>query len=98
LDPFESHADLIPQWLKAEADVDSQELLDILIALHLERHGSHHRRKLQRIVRNWRVARLQQCLENAAKLQEAKTETRQKELPGAEQKLLQIVGEKYPST
>jgi len=33
VDPFETHADLIPQWLEAEADVGSQELLGRLIAL-----------------------------------------------------------------
>ncbi|WP_254896417.1 hypothetical protein [Synechococcus sp. HK05] len=27
VDPFEAHADLIPQWLEAEADVGSKQLL-----------------------------------------------------------------------
>jgi hypothetical protein len=35
VDPFEIHAALIPQWLDAEPDVGSQELLERLIALAL---------------------------------------------------------------
>jgi len=54
VDPFEAHADLIPQWLEAEADVGSQELLDRLIALDKERYGPQHNRTLQRRIRDWR--------------------------------------------
>ena len=39
MDPFEAHADLIPQWLEAEADVGSQGLLGQLIALDPEHYG-----------------------------------------------------------
>ena len=59
VDPFEAHADLIPQWLEAEADVGSQELLDRLIALDPERYGPQHKRTLQRRIRDWRVAKVQ---------------------------------------
>jgi len=48
VDPLEAHADLIPQWLEAEVDVGSQELLDRLIALDPERYGPQHKRTLQR--------------------------------------------------
>jgi len=82
VDPFEAHADLIPQWLKAEADVGSQELLERLIALDPERYGPQHKRTLQRRIRDWRVARVQQCLESAAQRPETTTETREKVLPG----------------
>jgi hypothetical protein len=82
VDPFEAHADLIPQWLEAEADVGSQELLVRLIALDPERYGPQHKRTLQRRIRDWRVARVQQCLESAAQRPETKTETREKVLPG----------------
>ena len=57
--PFEAHADLIHQWLEAEADVGSQELLDRLIALDPERYGRQHKRTLQRRIINWCVARAQ---------------------------------------
>ena len=82
VDPFEAHADLVPQWLEAEADVGSQELLDRLIALDPERYGPQHKRTLQRRIRDWRVARVQQCLESAAQRPETKTEMREKVLPG----------------
>ena len=85
VDPFEAHADLIPQWLEAEADVGSQELLGRLIALDPERYGPQHKRTLQRRIRDWRVARVQQCLESAAKLPETKPATREKVLPGVNQ-------------
>ena len=85
VDPFEAHADLIPQWLEAEADVGSQELLGRLIALDSERYGPQHKRTLQRQIRDWRVARVQQSLESAAKRPETKTETREKVLPGVNQ-------------
>ena len=82
VDPFEAHAYLIPQWLEAEADVGSQELLERLIALDPERYGPQHKRTLQRRIRDWRVARVQQCLESAAQRPETTTETREKVLPG----------------
>ena len=82
VDPFEAHADLIPQWLEAEADVGSQELLDRLIALDPERYGPQHKRTLQRRIRDWRVARVQQCLESAAERSETKTRTGEGVLPG----------------
>ena len=82
VDPFEAHADLIPQWLEAEADVGSQELLGRLIALDPERYGPQHKRTLQRRIRDWRVARVQQYLESAAQRPETTTETREKVLPG----------------
>ena len=82
VDPFEAHAYLIPQWLEAEADVGSQELLERLIALDPERYGPQHKRTLQRRIRDWRVARVQQCLESAAKRPETKPATRKKVLPG----------------
>jgi hypothetical protein len=85
VDPFEAHADLIPQWLEAEADVGSQELLERLIALDPERYGPQHKRTLQRRIRDWRVARVQQCLESAAVRPETKPETREKVLPGVNQ-------------
>lgn len=78
MDPFEAHADLIPQWLEAEADVGSQELLDRLIAMNPERYGPQHKRTLQRRIRDWRVARVQQYLESAAKRPESKPATREK--------------------
>jgi hypothetical protein len=74
VDPFEALADLIPQWLEAEADVGSQELLNRLIALDPERFGPQHKRTLQRRIRDWRVARVQQCLESAAERLETKLE------------------------
>ena len=82
MDPFEAHAELIPQWLEAEADVGSQELLDRLIAMNPERYGPQHKRTLQRRIRDWRVARVQQYLESAAKRPETKPATREKALPG----------------
>ena len=82
MDPFEAHADLTPQWLEAEADVGSQELLDRLIAMNPERYGPQHKRTLQRRIRDWRVARVQQYLESAAKRPETKPATREKVLPG----------------
>ena len=85
MDPFDAHADLIPQWLEAEADVGSQELLDRLIALDPERYGPQHKRTLQRRIRDWRLARVQQCLESAAQRPETKTETREMVLPGVNQ-------------
>ena len=81
VDPFEAHADLIPQWLEAEADVGSQELLDRLIALDPESYGPQHKRTLQRRIRDWRVARVQLCLEGAAQRPETKPETREQVLP-----------------
>jgi hypothetical protein len=80
VDPFEAQADLILQWLEAEADVGTQELLERLIALHPERYGPQHTRKLQRRIRDWRVARMQECLDRAAQRTEVKTETREKVL------------------
>ncbi|WP_071881562.1 integrase catalytic domain-containing protein [Cyanobium gracile] len=59
VDPFEAHADLIPQWLAAEPDVGSQELLDRLIDLDPQRYGPQHKRTLQRRIRDWRVARVE---------------------------------------
>jgi hypothetical protein len=85
VDPFEAHADLIPQWLEEEADVGSQELLDRLIALDPERYGPQHKRTLQRRIRDWRVARVQLCLESAAQRPETKPETREKVLPSVNQ-------------
>jgi len=85
VDPFEAHADLIPQWLEAEADVGSQELLDRLIALDPERYGPQHKRTLQRRIRDWRVARVQECLESAAQRPETKPEAREKVLPSVNQ-------------
>ncbi|WP_241518339.1 hypothetical protein [Cyanobium usitatum] len=85
VDPFEAHADLIPQWLEAEADVGSQELLDRLIALDKERYGPQHKRTLQRRIRDWRVARVQLCLESAAQRSENKPEAREKVLPSVNQ-------------
>ena len=82
VDPFEAHADLVPQWLEAEADVGSQELLERLIALDPERYGPQHKRTLQRRIRDWRVARVQQCLESAAVRPETKPRRREKVLPG----------------
>ena len=76
VDPIEAHADLVPQWLEAEADVGSQELLDRLIALDPERYGPQHKRTLQRLIRDWRIARVQECLGSAAQRPETKTETR----------------------
>lgn len=72
MDPFEAHADLIPQWLEAEADVGSQELLARLIALDPERYGLQHKRTLQRRIRDWRLARVQECLEGAGQRPESK--------------------------
>ena len=82
VDPFEAHANLIPQWLEAGADVGSQELLGRLVALDAERSGPQHKRTLQRRIRDWRVARVQQYLESAAKRPETKPATREKVLPG----------------
>ncbi|WP_255004474.1 transposase [Cyanobium sp. HWJ4-Hawea] len=82
VDPFEAHADLIPQWLEAEADVGSQELLERLIELDPERYGPQHKRTLQRRIRDWRVARVQECLENAAQRQETQSGRSKKVLPG----------------
>ena len=82
VDPFEAHGDLIHQWLEAEADVGSQELLDRLIALDPERYRPQHKRTLQRRNRDWRLARVQQCLESAAQRPETQSETREKVLPG----------------
>jgi hypothetical protein len=82
VDPFEAHADFIPQWLEAEADVGSQELLERLIALDPERYGPQHKRTLQRRIRDWRVARVQECLESAAVRPETKPGRREKVLPG----------------
>jgi hypothetical protein len=85
VDPFEAHADLIPQSLEAEADVGSQELLERLIALDPERYGPQHKRTLQRRLRDWRVAKVQECLESAAQRSETKMKTREKALPGVNQ-------------
>ncbi|MCP9817455.1 transposase, partial [Synechococcus sp. GreenBA-s] len=82
VDPFEAHADLIPQWLEAEADVGSQELLGRLIALDPERYGLQHKRTLQRRIRDWRAARVQQCMESAAVRLETKREAGSRVLPG----------------
>ena len=85
MDPFEAHADLIPRWLEAEAAVGSQELLDRLIAVDPERYGPQHKRTLQRHIKHWRVARVQECLESAAQRPETKPETREKLFPGVHQ-------------
>ncbi len=85
VDPFEAHADLIPQWLEAEPDVGSQELLDRLIGLDPGRYGPQHKRTLQRRIRDWRVAKVQQCLESAAVRPETKPGRREKVLPGVNQ-------------
>lgn len=82
VDPFEAHADLIPQWLEAEEDVDSQELLGRLIALDPERYAPQHKRTLQRRIRDWRVASVQQCLGSAAVRLETKLEAGSRVLPG----------------
>ena len=82
VDPFEAHADLVPQWLEAEADMGSQELLEGLIALDPERYGPQHKSTLQRRIRDWRVARVQECLESAAVRPETKPGKREKVLPG----------------
>ena len=74
MDHFEAHADLIPQWLEAEADVGSQELLQRLIGLDPGRYGPQHKRTLQRRIRDWRLAKVQQCLESAAQRPETKPE------------------------
>jgi hypothetical protein len=71
--------------LEEEADVGSQELLDRLIALDPERYGPQHKRTLQRRIRDWRVARVQECMESAAQRPETMTETREKVLPGVNQ-------------
>ncbi|QCH16311.1 transposase [Synechococcus sp. CB0101] len=81
VDPFEVHAALIPQWLEAEPDVGSQELLERLIALAPERYGPQHKRTLQRRIRDWRVARVQQALERAADRPEPKPWTEEGVLP-----------------
>ena len=78
VDPFEAHADLIPQWLEAETAVGSQEPLGRLIALHTKRYGPQHKRTLQRRIRDWRMTRVQLCLESAAKRPLTKPETREK--------------------
>ena len=65
-----------------EADVGSQELLGRLIALDPERYGHQHKRTLQRRIRDWRVARVQQCLESAAVRLETKLEAGSWVLPG----------------
>ena len=59
-------ADLIPQLLEVEAVVGSQELLFRLIALDPERYGPQNKRTLQRRIRDWRLARVQQCVKSAA--------------------------------
>ena len=82
MDPFEAHADLIPQWLEAEADVCSKQLLERLIALDPERYGPQHKRTLQRRIRDWRIARVQECTESAAQRPETKPETGEKVLSG----------------
>lgn len=76
--PLRRIENLIPQWLEPGADVGSQELLERLIALDPERYGPQHKLTLQRRIRDWRVARVQQCLESAAVRPETKTETREK--------------------
>ena len=58
VDPFEAHADLIPQWLEAEPDVASKDLLERLIAMDPERYRPKHKRTLQRRIRDWRDARV----------------------------------------
>jgi len=85
VDPFEAHADLIPQWLEAEADVGSQELLELLIALDPERYRPQHKRTLQRRIRDWRLAMVQQCVESAAQRPETQPKTRQNGLSGVNQ-------------
>jgi hypothetical protein len=76
VDPFEAYADFIPQLLEAEPDVGSQELLARLIALAPERYGLQHKLTLQRRIKDWSVARVQQCAESAAERPETKPETR----------------------
>jgi len=76
---------LLRASLEAEADVGSQELLDRLIALDPERYGHQHKRTLQRRIRDWRVARVQECLESAAQRPETKPEAREKVLPSVNQ-------------
>jgi hypothetical protein len=82
LDPLEAQADLISQWLEAEANVGSQERLGRLIALDPKRYDPKHKRTLQRRIRDWRVARVQLCLESSAKRTETKPATRGKMLSG----------------
>jgi hypothetical protein len=63
------------QWLEAEADLDSQELLDRLVALDPGLYCNQNKRTLQRQIRDWSGARVQQqCLENAALRLETKLE------------------------
>ncbi len=85
VDPFEAHADLIPQSVEAEADVGSQEILERLIALDPERYGPQHKRTLQRQIRDWRVAKVQQSLESAAVRPETNTGRREKVLQSVNQ-------------
>lgn len=59
MDPFEVHAALIPQWLEAEPDLGSQELLERLIAFDPEHYGPQHKCRLQRRIRDWHVAGVQ---------------------------------------
>ena len=66
VDTFVADADLIPQLLEVEAVVGSQELLFRLIALDPERYGPQNKRTLQRRIRDWRLARVQQCVKSAA--------------------------------
>jgi hypothetical protein len=82
---FEAYADFMPQWLEAEPDVGSQELLARLIALAPQRYGLEHKRTLQGRIRDWGEARVQQCLGSAAERRETKSETREMVIPGANQ-------------
>ena len=70
---------------EAEADVGSQELLERLIALDPERYGPQQKRTLQRQIRDWRVARVQQCLESAAVRPETNMGKREKVLQSVNQ-------------
>ena len=85
MDPLEAHADRISQCLEVEADVGSQELLERLIALDPDRYGPQPKRTLQRRIRDWRVARAQECLESAAQRRETKPAGREKVSLGANQ-------------
>jgi len=67
---------------KGEADVGSKQLLERLIALDPERYRHQHKRTLQRGFMDWRIARVQQCLESTAQRPATKPETGEKVLQG----------------
>jgi hypothetical protein len=93
IDPFEAHADLIPQWLAAEADVGSQELLDRLIDLDPQRYGPQHKRTPQRRIRDWRVTRVEKRVASASERPGTKPGTREAVLPGVNEDGQKIIDE-----